>query len=130
MRTLLLTITLIIAVMSLSCGVSPLSDPQTLSIQKLCGDNQTVQVNSVMPDPLVVGVLDRNGKGAYHQWVEFIVIEGEAFPPNQYVMTDCNGRAGVKLVIGNGSTVVKVEVQISGTSTTTIFNTDCVNGDK
>ena len=82
------------------------------------GDNQTVEVGSELPEPIVVEVLDDEGKPLEGQEVTFLAEDGAGVFPNdtrtRKILTDDEGRAETKFLVGKKSGDKKITISLDG----------------
>jgi hypothetical protein len=95
-------IAILLAASSLSCGdddpvTPPLATPS--AIVKIAGDEQAGRVSQVVPEPLVVQVLDQAGNPVAGVSVTWVAQGGGSVSP-ETVPTDSDGLASADRVLG------------------------------
>ncbi len=114
-------------------GVEVLFPPTPLVVAKLSDDGQQARSGRRVQDPLVVEVLDQNGRLLPGVVVEFSVTEGEGSLSASTDTTDAMGRASTVLTIGEGTGTLTVAVRVNGLDpevfTVTAFPMGDFNGD-
>jgi adhesin/invasin len=87
------------------------------------GNGQTGPKNSVLPDPLVVKLVDTSGVGVTGGLIEFRVLNGAATVTPATAFTDINGFAQTVVELGSSSGPVAVEARLAGSAVTPVtFN--------
>ena len=125
------TIAIVLATSSLACGdddpVEPLRTPITLEI--VAGDGQVGGVAEVLPEPLIVRVLDQAGNPVAGVTVAWTAQGGGSVDPDT-VVTDSQGIAAVSRLLGPtaGDQTTTAAVSLPGIPPAT-FTTTAIEGD-
>lgn len=109
-----------LALVLTSCGGDDLvlpdeGTPAAISIVR--GNNQSATVGSILPDSLVVKVVDREGRPVPSQSVSFEVIAGGGSVAPDDARTDANGLAGTSWTLGTGAGAQQVLAKPVGNGT-------------
>ena len=95
-------------------------DPNALKIAN--GNNQTGEINQILPAQLVVEVGDGGGNTLGSATVRWEIIQGQGTLTNSTTITDNNGRASNSLKLGSAPGVVLVRATaLGGTQPTVTF---------
>lgn len=95
---------LCLAVALLSCSKAVEAPPVPAAIVLVQGNLQSVQGGLELPNPIVVRLLDAEGKPVAKNAIGFsVVVGGGAVNPGS-VLTDENGEAKTKWILGSGET--------------------------
>jgi hypothetical protein len=110
------TIAILLAATSLACGgddpvTPPLATPS--AIVMIAGDEQAGRVSEVVPDPLVVQVLDTAGAPVAGVSVSWVAQGGGSVSP-EAVPTDSEGLASAQRVLGAVAGVQTTTAAVSG----------------
>ena len=87
--------------------------PRATTLEKVSGDNQSATINSQLPNPLVVRVLDQNGAALPGVSVNFSVSPSGTLTPEADT-TDSNGLAETRLTLGSTLGEYSVTTSVSG----------------
>ena len=87
--------------------------PVPTTLEKVSGDNQSGDVGNVLPNPLVVRVLDQNSETMAGVIVNFEPSEGASVNPTQ-AMTNENGEAQTILTLGTQPGEYNVTASVEG----------------
>ena len=87
--------------------------PRATTLEKVSGDNQSARINSQLPNPLVVRVLDQNGAVLSGTTVQFSV-SPSATLTSQTDTTNNSGLAETRLTLGSTSGQYSVTASVSG----------------
>ena len=87
--------------------------PTATTLEKVSGDNQSARINSQLPNPLVVRVLDQNGAVLSGTTVNFSVSPSGTLTPETDT-TDSSGLAETRLTLGSTSGQYSVNASVSG----------------
>jgi hypothetical protein len=91
---------------------------QPSDIKIVGGNNQTVEVGSELPEPIVVEVVDQDGNPLEGVEVTFVADEGAGNFPNdsriRKILTDEEGRAETSFFVGKKTGDKKISVSIEG----------------
>ena len=87
--------------------------PVPTTFEKVSGDNQSGNVSSTLPNPLVVRVLDQNSKPLYGVAVNFEVSKGASVKPTQ-ATTNEDGEAQTILTLGMQPGEYNVTASVKG----------------
>jgi hypothetical protein len=120
------------AVASASCGgdkavASDSTAPASLSIVQ--GSNQAVQGGKELPNAVVLRVLTTDGKPVEKVTVGFTVATGGGSVNPGSALTDANGEARTKWVLGPSSPEQTLKAEVAGIDAVTIVATAIVPGD-
>ncbi len=85
-------------------------------MDKVSGDGQLVQVNTLFPLPLVVSISDDQGKPVQGVPVSFAVVSGSASVATPLAATDSQGRASTFVQAGPGAGPIVVTASSAGYS--------------
>ena len=83
-------------------------------VRIVSGNNQSAGAGEQLAQPLVVEVVDRNGRPVTGVSVQFQVTSGNGALSNAFGTTGENGRAQARLLLGSGASVVQVTATIDG----------------
>lgn len=82
----------------------------------ISGDQQTIEVNNRLENPLVVQISNNNGSGIANKPVAFEVVKGDGKLSNgrkqEEVLTDASGLAHTNLILGNSSGENRVRAKL------------------
>ncbi len=94
--------------------------PRATTLEKVSGDNQSARINSQLPNPLVVRVLDQNGAVLPGVSVNFSVSPNGTLTPEADT-TDSSGLAETHLTFGGDSGQYTVTANVPGPSAPVTF---------
>ena len=103
-----------------ACGGGDLvlpDDGQPTAIEVVEGNGQSAGVGAQLAAPLVVRVLDAEGRPVPSQSVAFVVLSGNGALAPDTVETDVNGRAASRWTLGTGAGAQSVEARVVGAPT-------------
>ena len=104
--------------LSAACGGSDLVLPdqtEPARIVAVSGTNQAGSIGSMLAEPLVVRVTDSRDRPVSERKVAFEVISGEGGSVNpDTAVTDADGRASVRWVLGESEGTQRVEAEVLG----------------
>lgn len=86
--------------------------PLDMQLVRLSGDAQTGVVGTMLPQPLVVEVRDRQGRPMTNVPVTFSIIEGMGSLAPNIVQTNADGQAATQLTLGAVAGRIWVEARI------------------
>ena len=84
------------------------------TLEIVSGNNQSAQVNTALPNDLIVQVLDQNSDAFSGATVTFSVSPNDGSLSETSVTTDANGRASTSLTLGNMAGNYTVTASVSG----------------
>jgi hypothetical protein len=125
LRTVRFSLPVLLALASLTCsGDGDLSqaDRQPSAIEQIAGDGQVGLINQMLPDPLVVEVIDSKGSpigGVTVTWAA----QGGGTLSETSVVTGDDGRAAVRRTLGTTSGQVTTTAQVSSLPAVTFIST-------
>ncbi len=113
-----LALTLGVAV-AVGCGddgpSGPILDPDKFELVALSGDDQSGLAGTVLPGPLSVAVRDRaTGVGEPSVAVSWRVVQGSGESTRTTSITDEDGEAATRIVLGAASGPLRVEARVGG----------------
>ena len=97
------------------CGGDDLvlpDDGQPAAIEVVEGNGQSAGVGALLAAPLVVRVLDAEGRPVPSLAVAFVVVSGNGALAPDTVPTDANGRASSRWTLGSGAGAQAVEARV------------------
>ena len=106
-------VTVTVASLSVKFSATGITPPVATTLEKVSGDNQSGDVGSVLPNPLVVRVLDQNSEPIEGVTVTFETSDGASVNPTQ-ATTNENGQAQTVLTLGGQPGEYNVTASVEG----------------
>ena len=101
------------------CGSDGLTLPdqtEPASIEVVSGTNQAGSVGSMLAEPLVVRVTDLQGRPVAERKVAFVVTGSDGDVAPDTALTDADGRATVRWILGASEGMQRVEARVVGST--------------
>lgn len=100
-----------------ACGSDGLTLPdqtEPARVEAVSGSNQAGSTGTMLAEPLVVRVTDSEGRPVFERKVAFVLVEGDGEVTPDTALTDADGRATGRWVLGPTEGTQRVEARVIG----------------